>query len=149
MKSAFRKLLFTLVASAFLAASVVAGEYFIKDGDRVVFLGDSNTEQRLYTTYIEAYTLTRHPDWKLWFRNVGWGGDTSWLRQRAHPDEKQLFAADEASRLGYPPPGDPTPPDPYLIWPEVATMASDGQDFQCNPAGSRISAGTCTPGTPR
>jgi lysophospholipase L1-like esterase len=98
MKSAFRKLLFTLVALELLAASALAGEFFIKDGDRVVFLGDSITEQRLYTTYIEAYALTRHPEWKLWFRNVGWGGDTSWLRQRAHPDERQLFAADEASQ---------------------------------------------------
>ena len=96
MKSAFRKLLLTLVALELLAASAIAGEFFIKDGDRVVFLGDSITEQRLYTTYIEAYALTRHPEWKLWFRNVGWGGDTSWLRQRAHPDENQLFAADEA-----------------------------------------------------
>jgi lysophospholipase L1-like esterase len=79
-------------------ASTIAGEFFIKDGDRVLFLGDSITEQRLYTTYIEAYTLTRHPKWKLFFRNVGWGGDTSWLRQRAHPDEKKLFAADEAEQ---------------------------------------------------
>jgi lysophospholipase L1-like esterase len=98
MKSAFQRLLFTLLATALLATSAVAGDFLIKDGDRVVFLGDSITEQRLYTTYIEAYTLTRHPDWKLWFRNVGWGGDTSWLRQRAHPDEKQLFAADETSQ---------------------------------------------------
>jgi lysophospholipase L1-like esterase len=98
MKTAFRRLLFNLLALTLLAGSSVAGEFFIKDGDRVVFLGDSITEQRLYTTYIEAYTLTRHPEWKLWFRNVGWGGDTSWLRQRAHPDEKQLFAADEASQ---------------------------------------------------
>ena len=98
MKSAFRKLLFTLVAVELLAVCALAGEFFIKDGDRVVFLGDSITEQRLYTTYIEAYALTRHPEWKLWFRNVGWGGDTSWLRQRAHPDEKQLFAADAASQ---------------------------------------------------
>ena len=59
----------------------------------MVFLGDSITEQRLYTTYIEAYTLTRFPEWNLTFRNVGWGGDTSWLRQRAHPDEGRLFAA--------------------------------------------------------
>jgi lysophospholipase L1-like esterase len=81
-----------------LAGSAVAGEFFFKDGDRIVFLGDSITEHRLYTTYIEAYTLTRHPEWKLFFRNVGWGGDTSWLRQRAHPDEKQLFAADEATQ---------------------------------------------------
>jgi hypothetical protein len=79
-----------------VAIRVFAGEFQIRDGDRVVFLGDSITEQRLYTTYIEAYALTRYPTWKLSFRNVGWGGDTSWLRQRAHPDEGKLFAADEA-----------------------------------------------------
>src|ERR1041385_1792258 len=81
-----------------LASSVFAGDFSIKNGDRVVFLGDSITEQRLYTTYIEAYALTRYPKWSLTFRNVGWGGDTSWLRQRAHPDEKQLFAADESAQ---------------------------------------------------
>ena len=74
--------------------SAVATEFAIHDGDRVVFLGDSITEQRLYTTYIEAYALTRYPSWALSFRNVGWGGDTSWLRQRAHPDESRLFAAE-------------------------------------------------------
>jgi len=90
-----------LVAALFFSAHLVsafAGDFLIRDGDRVVFLGDSITEQRLYTTYIEAYALTRHPNWKLTFRNVGWGGDTSWLRQRAHPDEKQLFAADESAQ---------------------------------------------------
>ena len=98
MKSTFRRLLFALLAPTLLAASAVAGEFFFKDGDRIVFLGDSITEQRLYTTYIEVYTLTRHPEWNLWFRNVGWGGDTSWLRQRAHPDENKLFAADDATQ---------------------------------------------------
>lgn len=77
-----------------LGSLTLAAEFAIRDGDRVVFLGDSITEQRLYTTYIEAYALTRHPDWKLTFRNVGWGGDTAWLRQRARPNEGQLFAAD-------------------------------------------------------
>src|ERR1051325_9059766 len=81
-----------------LITSGWGADFFIRDGDRVVFLGDSITEQRLYTTYIEAYALTRHPKWKLTFRNVGWGGDTSWLVQRTHPDEKQLFAADEAAQ---------------------------------------------------
>lgn len=75
-------------------SSQAADNFQIHDGDRVVFLGDSITEQRLYTTYIEAYALSRHPEWKLTFRNVGWGGDTSWLRQRAHSDEAKLFAAD-------------------------------------------------------
>jgi len=65
----------------------------VRDGDRVVFLGDSITEQRLYTTYLEAYWLTRYPTYKLTFRNVGWGGDTSWLRRRFQTDENTLFAA--------------------------------------------------------
>jgi lysophospholipase L1-like esterase len=89
--------LFALAVAALLSPSAVTADFFIKDKDRVVFLGDSITEQKLYTTYIEAYTLTRFPQEKFTFRNVGWGGDTAWLRQRAHPDEKQLFAADEAT----------------------------------------------------
>lgn len=61
-----------------------------RDGDTVVFLGDSITEQRLYTNYIETYLLTRFPTWNLKFRNAGWGGDTSWLRQRRLPFDQAL-----------------------------------------------------------
>lgn len=96
MRDTHNKSIFTILAAIGLATRVIAADFFIHDGDRVVFLGDSITEQRLYTTYIEAYALTRHPQWQLSFRNVGWGGDTAWLRQRAHPDEGQLFAADDA-----------------------------------------------------
>ncbi len=46
-------------------------DFFFKKGDVVLVDGDSITEQRLYTTYIEAYTLARYPAWKLYFRNVG------------------------------------------------------------------------------
>ncbi|MDQ2686491.1 MAG: SGNH/GDSL hydrolase family protein [Armatimonadota bacterium] len=60
------------------------------NGDRVVFLGDSITEQRLYTTYLETYLLTRFPGWKLKFRNAGWGGDTSYLRTRGVPADQAL-----------------------------------------------------------
>ena len=88
--------LFTVGLLSLSLSTATAEDFAIRDGDRVVFLGDSITEQRLYTTYIEAYALTRHPNWKLTFRNVGWGGDTSWLRQRAHPNEGQLFAAKDA-----------------------------------------------------
>lgn len=84
------------LALLFSTVPVVAGEFFLRDGDRVVFLGDSITEQRLYTNYIEAYALSRHSAWKLSFRNAGWGGDTSWLRMRFRTDETQLFASDEA-----------------------------------------------------
>jgi lysophospholipase L1-like esterase len=98
MKSLVSRLFLRLLAIGLTVTSTFGAEFLIHDGDRVVFLGDSITEQRLYTTYIEAYALTRHPQWKLWFRNVGWGGDTSWLRQRSHPDEAKLFAADEAAQ---------------------------------------------------
>jgi hypothetical protein len=98
MKLNILKFCSALLLSAGALTPLSAAEFQIRDGDRVVFLGDSITEQRLYTTYIEAYALTRYPDWKLTFRNVGWGGDTSWLRQRAHPDEKQLFAASETEQ---------------------------------------------------
>ncbi len=92
------KTLLAFLSAVTLAAGALAGDFFIRDGDRVVFLGDSITEQRLYTTYIEAYALTRHPEWRLSFRNVGWGGDTAWLRQRFHPDERELFAAEPAAQ---------------------------------------------------
>jgi len=68
-----------LVAVALIAhtRAAPAAEFAIHDGERVVLLGDSITEQRLYTTVIEAYTLARFPQWKLTFRNIGWGGDTA------------------------------------------------------------------------
>jgi lysophospholipase L1-like esterase len=49
--------------------------FSIKDGDRVVFYGDSITDQRLYTTFVETYVVTRFPTWKVDFVHSGWGGD--------------------------------------------------------------------------
>lgn len=54
-----------------------SAEFFFKDGDVVVMIGDSITEQHLYSNYVEMWTVTRFPHWKLTFRNVGIGGDTS------------------------------------------------------------------------
>ncbi|MEI6675656.1 MAG: SGNH/GDSL hydrolase family protein [Verrucomicrobiota bacterium] len=80
---------------AVLAAGGMAAEpeFALHDGDRVVVLGDSITEQKLYTSYLEAYTLTRFPKQKFTFFGRGWGGDTAWLRMRSFPDEKALHAA--------------------------------------------------------
>ena len=44
-------------------------------GDRVVFYGDSITDQRLYTVYVETYILTRFPRLNASFVHSGWGGD--------------------------------------------------------------------------
>lgn len=49
--------------------------FYLKDGDRVVFYGDSITDQRLYTTFTETYVVTRFPKMKVSFVHSGWGGD--------------------------------------------------------------------------
>jgi lysophospholipase L1-like esterase len=47
----------------------------LKDGDTLVFLGDSITHQCLYTQYVEDYFYTRFPKLKIHFHNSGVGGD--------------------------------------------------------------------------
>jgi len=47
----------------------------LKDGDTVVFLGDSITHQCLYTQYVENYFYTRYPKLRVHFHNAGVGGD--------------------------------------------------------------------------
>jgi lysophospholipase L1-like esterase len=49
--------------------------FYLHDGDRVVFYGDSITDQRLYTTFIETYVITRFPRMKVSFVHSGVGGD--------------------------------------------------------------------------
>jgi lysophospholipase L1-like esterase len=47
----------------------------LKEGDRVVFYGDSITDQRLYTVFAETYVVTRFPKLRVTFVHSGWGGD--------------------------------------------------------------------------
>jgi hypothetical protein len=49
--------------------------FYLHDGDRVVFYGDSITDQRLYTTFVETYVITRFPQLKVSFVHSGVGGD--------------------------------------------------------------------------
>jgi lysophospholipase L1-like esterase len=79
-----RRLALPLIALAVLwaaparaADAAKSGTFFFKDGDVVVMIGDSITEQHLYSNYVEMWTVTRFPAWKLTFRNTGIGGDTS------------------------------------------------------------------------
>ena len=52
-------------------------EFALRDGDTVVFLGDSITAARGYGKVIENYTLLRFPGRKVRFYNEGRGGDTA------------------------------------------------------------------------
>jgi lysophospholipase L1-like esterase len=68
--------LFALLLASFCSRAQ-ADDFFFKDGDAVVMIGDSITEQHLYSNYVEMWTVSRFPAWKLTFRNVGIGGDRS------------------------------------------------------------------------
>ena len=56
-------------------ATAPAQEFALKDGDTVVFYGDSITAQRLYTRFAEDFVLTRYPDLHIRFVNSGVPGD--------------------------------------------------------------------------
>ena len=74
-----QRLVCCLVTSVILFAGALsaraADDFFFKANDRVLFLGDSITEQYQYSTDIELYLTTRFPTWNLTFLNAGIGGD--------------------------------------------------------------------------
>jgi lysophospholipase L1-like esterase len=71
----------TLILLALLAAfsTLLAAQqpFYLHDKDTVVFYGDSITEQRLYTTFVETFVLTRYPQLNVRFVNSGWGGENA------------------------------------------------------------------------
>ncbi len=52
-------------------------DFFFQPNDRVVFLGDSITEQYQYSSYMELYLTTRFPKGNFVFINAGISGDTA------------------------------------------------------------------------
>ena len=75
MRSA-RPIAFALLLIALpCPAGAAECKFSLKDGDRVVFYGDSITDQRLYTTFAETYAVTRFPKVNMTFVHSGWGGD--------------------------------------------------------------------------
>lgn len=58
-----------------LALSAQGADFYLHPNDVVVFYGDSITDQRLYTTYVETFVLTRYPKLPVRFVHSGWGGD--------------------------------------------------------------------------
>ena len=68
---------FVFFALSVLTATTpaVAQDFHLQNGDRVVFYGDSITDQRLYTTFTETFALTRYPQRRISFVHSGWNGD--------------------------------------------------------------------------
>ncbi len=71
----FRLVLFPTILATAMAAFGAPDSFSLKNGDRVVFYGDSITDQRLYTVITEAYVATRYPQMDVTFVHSGWGGD--------------------------------------------------------------------------
>lgn len=61
--------------AAAACAAPAQDAFALRDGDRVVFFGDSITDQRLYTSFAETYVVTRFPHANIAMVHSGWGGD--------------------------------------------------------------------------
>lgn len=72
-----RKSRWVLAAILMLQAAYAWAQpsFALHSGDRVVFYGDSITDQRLYTVFAETYVVTRFPKMPVTFVHSGWGGD--------------------------------------------------------------------------
>src|SRR5207244_1820978 len=67
----------SLVVVVALASWSSAAEPLFKSGDFVAVIGDSITEQKLYSLYIADYLLMCQPEANLRTTQFGWGGETA------------------------------------------------------------------------
>lgn len=77
-----------LVASVLVpfAAARAADRFELRDGERVLFIGDTFMEREGDYGYIETRLTAAFPDRKVTFRNLGWAGDSPMGRARASFD---------------------------------------------------------------
>ena len=71
-----RIILSLLVVLCGISSGMAQNVAQFKDGDRIVFLGDSITDFSHYHSYIWLYYLTRFPEMDIRIYNAGIGGDT-------------------------------------------------------------------------
>lgn len=76
MRSFLSSIAVLAMASLAMAGDPAPG-YFFQPKDRILFLGDSITEQYQYSNYIELYLTGRYPKAEFFFLNAGIGGDTA------------------------------------------------------------------------
>src|SRR4029078_2249176 len=81
------RILMSVLVLCLTAVPTFAQEPFLlKDGQRVVFLGDSNTAAGKFIAYLDAYLCTRFPDKRFELINLGLPSETvSGLSDPDHP----------------------------------------------------------------
>ena len=67
-----------------------ADKFELRDGDRVVWIGNTLVEREQRYGYWETLLTQRYPERNITFRNLGWSGDTVWSEARGSfdPPEK-------------------------------------------------------------
>jgi len=67
----------TFIAPVAAGIEPVETSKVLKPGNRLVIIGDSITEQKLYSRYLEDYLTACTPQLNLWIMQLGWGGETA------------------------------------------------------------------------
>jgi lysophospholipase L1-like esterase len=70
------RLLILLLVIPAVAQTATNPPFALRDGDRVIFYGDSITAQRFYTRLVEDIVVSRYPHIRVSFYNAGVSGDT-------------------------------------------------------------------------
>src|SRR5205085_12132123 len=65
----------------------------LRGGDFLAVCGDSITEQKLYSRFIEEYLLMCRPQQGLRIMQLGWNGECSWGFLAKMPNEAMRFDA--------------------------------------------------------
>jgi len=60
------------------AAENGSSNLLLQDGDRVGICGDSITEQKIYSVFMDAYLVMCQPKQKVQAAQFGWSGETTW-----------------------------------------------------------------------
>ncbi len=86
MQRVWHLLAVVVVLASASIASAAAPNFELRDGDRVVFLGDTIFEREGVYGRLESHLTAAFPDRGVTFRNLSWSGDTPMGRSRASFD---------------------------------------------------------------